>query len=677
MTSEEGSSSVFHTSSRLVTDGGESRTPRGACETTMQLQDVASGLSHQYTNFIDALQEPIDNSVSAIVKNEDYSDEPAEKEDDVAEICISIIKEGDLVWFIVADNGPGIPYDTLQRDIFILGDESSSDGILNNVGWGLKQAVAWFENQVNTNVDIEDSARDSNFRIITRSTEDGLLSVGGPIDGSLQIYEGGGDSLLTDGLQGDPLEDEETGTRVYLPCTLDRVDEDLWKQGPADLSTRLHALQERLGLQYRDLLKARDNNRITIRYEDKDDGTTQVYEVPPLDLAYNTDIDPDYPLVDELEITADGVTYDVAYERGMIDYEDICASAEEADSGLVTSGNKLRWYTPSQATAGVDIYANGRILMFGELDIFDRSINPALNYFGGVVRIIPQNNSDEVPTENRKVAINRGSELWHKLADELRELGVEEKRYDDGEEGDGEEEPDEVDESEEGDGEGEENGNGEEGESGEEEGEEESDGGGDEGEDGSDEGEGEEDVDEETDEEEGESEDDTEGNDDTDGEDGEDGKGEGEDSEEETDGEDERGGEEEGEDEGEVTEDDEEDGDDRGSDSVVEQLKDADPDHSFEQNQAFDGAEVDLVETQEDGSVILWVIRSETATPADAYTLAMVQNHYKRNNSNLSEVRIVAPDASSAFEIDLSELQDYNDLQGDPYSITYKPEDEI
>ncbi len=55
----------------------------------------------------------------------------------------------------------------------------------------------------------------------------------------------------------------------------------------------------------------------------------------------------------------------------------------------------------------------------------------------------------------------------------------------------------------------------------------------------------------------------------------------------------------------------------------------------------------------------------------------MVQNHYKRENSSLSEVRLVAPDASSAFETDLSELQGYNDLQGDPYSIAYKPEDEI
>ena len=663
MTSEEGASSVFHTSSRLVTDGGETRQHMGSCQTEMQLQDVAPGLTDQYSNFIHALQEPIDNSFSAIVKDEDYFDEPTDKEDDVVEICISIIKEGDLVWFIVADNGPGIPYDTLRRDIFLLGDQSSSDGILNNVGWGLKQSIAWFENQVNTNINIADSARDSNFRIITRSEEDGLLSVGGPIDGSLPIYREE-ESLWTEGLQGDPLEDEATGTRVYLPCTFDRVDEDLWKRGSADLSTRLHALQERLGLQYRDLLKARKGNRITIRYENKDDDTKHVYEVTPLDLAYDTEFNPDYPLIDEFEITADDVTYDITYERGILDYDEIWEDAEEADSGLVTSGGKLRWYKPSEDTAGADIYGNGRILTFSELDIFDRSYNQSLNYFGGTVRIIPQDSSEEVPTENKKVAIAEGSELWRKLAEKLRELGVEAKRYDDDEEGDGEE-PDKVDEGEEGDGDERENGSGEEEESGEEKDEEESEEEGDEDEDGSDEGEGEEDVDEETDEE-NESEDDTEGDDDTDGEDTENG-------EEETDGEEES----EGEDEDEETEDNEEDGDDTDSDNVVEKLKDANPDHSFEQDQVFDGAEVDLVETQEDGSVILWVIRSETATPADAYTLAMVQNHYKRENSSLSKVRLVAPDASSAFETDLSELQDYNDLQGDPYSIAYKPENEI
>ena len=671
MTSEENSSPVFHTSSRLATDGGETREPMGQCQTEMQLQDVAPGLSDQYSNFKDALQETIDNSVSSIVKNEDYFDEPTDKEDDVVEVCLSIIKEGDLVWFIVADNGPGIPYDTLERDIFLLGDQSSSDGILNNVGWGLKQAIAWFENQVNTNININDSARDSNFRIITRSEEDGLLSVGGPIDGSLQIFREE-ESLWTEGLQGDPLEDEVTGTRVYLPCTFDQIDEDLWKQGPADLSTRLHALQERLGLQYRDLLKARDGNRITIRYEDKDDGTTQAYEVTPLDLAYDTEFDPDYPLVDEFEITADDVTYDITYERGILDYDEIWEAAEEADSGLVTSGGKLRWYRPSEDTAGIDVYANGRILMFGELDVFDRSYNQSLNHFGGTILIIPQDSSKEVPTENKKVAIDRGSKLWRKLAEKLRELGVEAKRYDDKEQKEGEEDRDDDGE---GDGEEAEDGSGEK-ESGEEEESDEGDEG-DEGEDGNDEGEDEEDVDEETDDEEDESENDREG-DDTDGEDGE---REGEGSEEGTDGEDEGEGEEGGEDEGEGEEGGEDEGEgeegDDSSDSVVEQLKDANPDHSFEEDQVFDGAEVDLVETQEDGSVILWVIKSETATPADAYTLAMVQNHYKRNNSNLSDVRLVAPEPSSAFETDLSELQDYNDLQGDPYSIAYKLEDKI
>ena len=677
MTSEESSSSVFHTFSRLVSDGGKTREHMGSCQTEMQIQDVAPGLTDQYSNFIHALQEPIDNSVSAIVKNEDYFHEPTEKEDDVVEICLSIIKEGDLVWFIIADNGPGIPYDTLQRDIFKLGPESSSDGILNNVGWGLKQAVAWFENQVNTNINIDDSARDSNFRIITRSEEDGLLSVGGPIDGSLPIYGGGDESLWTDGLQGDPLEDEETGTRVYFPCTFNRVDEDLWNRGSADLSTRLHILQERLGLQYRDLLKARERNRITIRYENKDDNTNQVYEVTPLDLAYSTEFDPDYPLVDEFEITADDVVYDITYQRGILDYSEIWEAAEEADSGLVTSGGKLRWYKPSEDTAGADIYGNGRILTFSELDIFDRSYNQSLTHFGGTVRIIPQDSSEEVPTENKKVAIAEGSELWRKLADKLRELGVEAKRYDDNEEGGGEEDPDEVDEGDEEDGEEGENGSGEEEESGEKKDEGESKEEDDE--DGSDEGEEKEDTEEDD-----ESEDDTEGDDDSDGEDGEeerdeenerDGKenGEDEDSEDKTD--DEKKSEEEH--EGKETEGDEEDGDDTDLDSVVEQLKDANPDHSFEQDQVFDGAEVDLVETQADDSVILWIIKSETAMPADAYTLAMVQNHYKRENSSLSEIRLIAPDASSAFETDLTELQDYNDLQGDPYSIAYKPEDEI
>jgi len=48
------------------------------CESAVELEMLASGMAKQHENYLDALQELIDNSVSAFVKSESYFENPAE-----------------------------------------------------------------------------------------------------------------------------------------------------------------------------------------------------------------------------------------------------------------------------------------------------------------------------------------------------------------------------------------------------------------------------------------------------------------------------------------------------------------------------------------------------------------------------------------------------------------------
>jgi len=89
---------------------------------------------------------------------------------------------------------------------------------------------------------------------------------------------------------------------------------------------------------------------------------------------------------------SNGQRYDVQYEAGTLDIDAMTAKAEEQYPDLLTQSGKFRYrYRPSQNRQGIDIYANGRLLMTSVFEeIFDLTRNNQYNYFGGILQILPK-----------------------------------------------------------------------------------------------------------------------------------------------------------------------------------------------------------------------------------------------------------------------------------------------
>jgi DNA modification methylase len=386
------------------------------CRSEVELGMLAPGMAKQHERFQDALQELIDNSVAAIIDDESYFDNPAER----VEIVISITRDSDSVQVIVADNGPGIKRNHLRNDVFRTGNKSLSDGILNNVGWGLKASIAWFERT------LKESAIGSDkywFTLATRTTDSDILRVDGPITGNLPISTGD-NTVWEAGLKdGDStLVELDHGTRVQVHCSREQFDADVWPSAQS-LEKKAQTLRELLGVKFRRLLNAREDNQIYIHYNDLtgiESGFLEVIPISPI-FAGEDDDESEYTY-DEFTIEDEaGNSYQIEFERGTLDYEMMTDAVSEDHPGLLTSSGRFRTrFKPSQAHQGVDIYANGRVLMtsvFSEL--FDLTRNNEYNYFGGILRILPDDPAVEVPTDNKKTRIDTNSKLWSELQETL------------------------------------------------------------------------------------------------------------------------------------------------------------------------------------------------------------------------------------------------------------------
>lgn len=386
-----------------------------SCNSAVELGSLARGMAKQHETYQDALQELIDNSVSSIVSDERYFEDP----DQPVELSIHIVRNAATVTTIIADNGPGISREALRDHVFRTGIKEKSDGILNNVGWGLKASLAWFEETIRRSR-IEPT--DPWFSLVTQTPSSKPFAVEGPITGDLPIRSADKSSWQS-GVQhdGTSLDGWDHGTRVQVSCARDRFDTDVWPSAER-LEIKIQALRERLGVLFRRLLTIHEDNRIVLAYHDLETDSQGTVDVIPIVPKYRDDIEHrsegTLHQKDTFELTTKAGQFSIEYERGTLDFEVMTDAVGGNNSGLLTTGGNFRTrYRPSQATQGVDIYANGRVLMTSVFsDLFDLSRNNQYNYFGGTVRIIPTNPEEsEVPTDNKKTRIDTNSELWRQL----------------------------------------------------------------------------------------------------------------------------------------------------------------------------------------------------------------------------------------------------------------------
>ena len=382
------------------------------CESAVELEMLASGMAKQHETYLDALQELIDNSVAASVDDESYFENP----DEQVTISLTFVRGEDTVTTHISDNGPGITHEQLQNHIFRTGNKEISDGILNNVGWGLKASLAWFEESLKQ----RELQNDTNqFTLVTQTNTSDCLRVDGPITGDLPISSGSDNDWeigVPDNVS--ELNQADHGTRVHATCARAQFDDDVWPSADS-LDKKVQYVRERLGTLFRRLLSAREDNRIVVSYHDLETNERECVDVVPIWPTYS---DETQKKSHEFEVTTSrDKQYRVEYESGTLDIDAMTDCAKEECPGLLTQSGKFRYrYRPSQNRQGIDIYANGRVLMTSVFeDVFDLTRNNQYNYFGGTLQIIPIGDTNEVPTDNKKTRLDTNSELWKEIQSEL------------------------------------------------------------------------------------------------------------------------------------------------------------------------------------------------------------------------------------------------------------------
>lgn len=383
-----------------------------SCSVGIDIEGHFSGLAKQSMKFHNGIAELIDNAISANIKDKEYFSK--EEVSQSFRIQIDIQRYRDHVDVIVADSGEGMSPEMLRKDIWTSGDTSNADGVLNEHGFGLKNALSFLTRNQGS----------PPFKILSRNNtdygENEYGKVEGPISNDMMRELGDFRSGWEKG--SGTLSDPDVGTRVHLRTSNEILQSSYRKA--TKLSTISNALREHFGVIYRHFLDKTDRNHLSITWKDHVTGESGEDSVKPIYPEFKTGQDEDgneWYRTDEIAIeNQDGDQYSVKYKRGIVDWE---ATREkyEQDSydGIGTSSGESPfkiYYRNNQPTQGVDIVYNGRTLKTGVIeDIWDRATHNKFNRFIGEIIL-----SDEAfETVNNKVDINENSSLWIDLKNKL------------------------------------------------------------------------------------------------------------------------------------------------------------------------------------------------------------------------------------------------------------------
>lgn len=384
------------------------------CDVGLDVEGHFEALSKQSMKFQDAIAELIDNGISANIKNDTYmSDVDA---DECFRIQLTIRRYKDRVEVIVADSGEGMTPEMLRTDIWSSGNTENADGVLNEHGFGLKNALSFLTR----------NEGDQPFVIISKTSEEyeegQYGKVEGPISEDMRRQIGDFRDLWKEG--AGTLVDQNRGTRVHLTTNNDILQSSYRRANKLD--TIVKALSEHFGVMYRHFLKKTDRNHIKIDWKDNvadEDGEITVRPIYP---EFKSGADEDgneWYRTDEIVVEGDdGDQHSIKYKRGIVDWERTREkfkkdSYEGLPVGNDSSESPFRiYYRKNQTTQGIDIVYNGRTLKTGLIEkIWDQPTHNKFNDFIG--EIIISDNSFE--TVNNKVDINDNSKLWLEVKREL------------------------------------------------------------------------------------------------------------------------------------------------------------------------------------------------------------------------------------------------------------------
>lgn len=382
------------------------------CEVGLDVEGHFTGLAKQSMKFHNAIAELIDNSISANIKNKEYFSE--DNVDESFRIQITVTRYQDRVEVIVADSGEGMTPEMLRKDIWTSGNTDNADGVLNEHGFGLKNALSFLTRNKGNPPFVVLTRDNSNYG----NNEFG--KVVGPISRDMTRDIGDFREMWNEGAE--TLEDPETGTRVHLTTT-NEILQSSYRRA-SRLETIASALQEHFGVTYRHFLEKTDRNHIIIDWEDKVTDDSGEAPVKPIHPEFKTGVDEDgneWYRNDDLVIEDDdGNQYSVKYKRGIVDWEATWEKYErDSYEGIATGDGDSPfriYYQRNQATQGVDIVYNGRTLKTGLIEkVWDQPTHNKFNDFVGEIIL----SDDAFETVNNKIDINTNSELWLGLKEKL------------------------------------------------------------------------------------------------------------------------------------------------------------------------------------------------------------------------------------------------------------------
>lgn len=340
------------------------------------------GLGRQNIDFHQTLGELIDNAISA-------SGEDPEGDLNPFRIEVIIKQDGMNIEVMVADDGCGISLENLENKILGPGGQGDYLGILNEHGFGLKNALC-----------VLTDANRLGFEIQTRdefAKDNGMIYlIVGPFRRNLNI------TLDDERNWNRDIEHckDETGTRVRVKSTFEYL-KTLYRRANT-LDTLMERLGEHLGVMYRGFLE-QSNNKIWLRWMDVG-GEWCEERIVPINVPYIKSEKMNIP------ITIGGITSNVKYEFGEID------DSISKDENKEWPYPLKIYYQHNLPSSGIDIRVRNRVVLTQQLNSLWSDIHrrPDYNWLGGELIL-----DDKFRTVNNKTALDANNPFWQRLREKL------------------------------------------------------------------------------------------------------------------------------------------------------------------------------------------------------------------------------------------------------------------
>jgi len=352
------------------------------------------GLGRQEMDFHQVLGELIDNSVSASGFDADGDLIPF-----TIEITIQHI--GNKVKVKVADQGMGMTLEDLERHVLSPGGKGSSEGPLNEHGFGLKNALCMLSlgNKLPFRIQTWDqkAVKENRYYFVEGPFSSGMLI---QLDDSSKWNTNLSHAVAA------------RGTRVYAETSYEYF-KTLYRRGKYFEEPLIIRLIEHLGVMYRGFL-VHQSNKIWLRWQDlgndeqnpNNSAPWREERIKPILVPYDSEGCSEKPI----PINCSEGKAVAKYKYGML------------DKGTVKDATKgwpyplMIYYQANTTTQGIDVSVKNRVVKTGQLpEIWpDITRDNHYNYFVGELLLDKQ-----FRTVNNKIALDSHSPFWQRLLEKL------------------------------------------------------------------------------------------------------------------------------------------------------------------------------------------------------------------------------------------------------------------